>query len=140
MDKARISLGDHLIEVWLADEPLERARGLMQVKESELASFQETIDGRLSDIHRGMLFVFPFEQPQSFWMHNTITPLDIAYIRTDGQIVGIYTMAPLETRAYPSGEPVRFALEVKAGLLAALGARIGDKVQIPESILKGVSR
>ncbi len=140
MKTALMTIGDHQFEVWLATDPKQRELGLMQVKEEELASFQEKTEQGLSDIHRGMLFVFPFEQPLSFWMHNTITPLDIAYIRNDGQIVGIHTMAPLETRTYPSGEPARFALEVKAGLFASLGVKAGDRVQIPDSVLKDVPR
>jgi uncharacterized protein len=140
MQKARISIGTNQFEVWLAITDAQQQLGLMQVKEEELATFQEKIDGKLSDIHRGMLFVFAYERPLSFWMHNTITALDIAYIRTDGEIVSIHTMAPLETRVYPSGQPALMALEVKAGLFARLGVKVGDKVQIPDSVLKGSPR
>lgn len=137
MKKARISIAAHQFEVWVADQPERRELGLMNVRESELASFK---DSSLSDIHRGMLFVFPFEQPLSFWMRNTITALDIAYIRGDGKIVSIHTMAPLETRVYPSGEPALLALEVKAGLFGSLGVKVGDSVQIPDDVLKRVPR
>jgi uncharacterized membrane protein (UPF0127 family) len=139
MEQARISIGPNQFEVWLAKTEQQRQLGLMQVKEDELASFQGQTSAGLSDINRGMLFVFKEEEPLSFWMYNTITPLDIAYIRTDGQIIGIYTMAPLETRTYPSGEPALMALEVKAGLFAALGIHVGDRVEIPASVLKGAS-
>jgi uncharacterized protein len=83
-----------------------------------------------------MLFVFDFEQPLSFWMKNTIIPLDIAYIRTDGTIVKTYTMAPLETRTYPSIERARYALEVQAGLLDELGIQAGHTAEIPDGLLK----
>lgn len=140
MQTARVIINDHQFEVWLAKTNRQRELGLMRVKQEELASFQEQTGQGLSDIHRGMLFVFDFEQPLSFWMSNTIIPLDIAYIRNDGRIVAIYTMAPLETRTYPSGEPARWALEVKAGLFAGLGVKVGDRVQIPDSVLKDVLR
>ncbi|MDM8005179.1 MAG: DUF192 domain-containing protein [Phycisphaerae bacterium] len=140
MQTARVMIGDDQFEVWLAKTHRQRELGLMRVQQEELASFQEQTGQDLSDIHRGMLFVFDFEQPLSFWMSNTIIPLDIAYIRNDGRIVAIYTMAPLETRTYPSGEPARWALEVKAGLFASLGVRVGDHVQIPDSVLKDVLR
>ena len=140
MTKARISIGDHQLEVWLAKDDQQRQFGLMRVTENELASFQGKTDHGLSDIHRGMLFVFPFEQPLSFWMRNTIIPLDIAYIRGDGKIVGIHTMAPLENRTYPSGEPALLALEVKAGLFESLGIKVDDSVQIPDDVLKAGSR
>jgi uncharacterized membrane protein (UPF0127 family) len=138
MQRTRISIGANQFEVWLAMTEAEQQLGLMQVKQEELSSFREKSAAGLSDINRGMLFVFEYERPLSFWMYNTITALDIAYIREDGQIVGIYTMAPLETRVYPSGEPARTALEVKAGLFAALGIKVGDHVEIPASVLKGV--
>lgn len=138
MQRARIHIGTHHFEVWLARNARQRERGLMQVAEAELASFQEQTAQGLSDIHRGMLFVFEFEQPLAFWMRNTITALDIAYIRNDGRIVSIHTMAPLETRTWPSGEPARFALEVKAGLFSSLGVKVGDTVQIPDLVLKHI--
>jgi uncharacterized membrane protein (UPF0127 family) len=138
MERARITIGPNQFEVWLAKTEQRRELGLMQVKEEELASFRGETPAGLSDINRGMLFVFKEEHPLSFWMYNTITPLDIAYIRTDGQIIGIYTMAPLETRTYPSGEPALLALEVKAGLFAALNIHVGDHVEIPASVFKDV--
>src|SRR4029079_9386003 len=88
---------------------------------------------------RGMLFIFETERPLSFWMLNTIIPLDIVYIRGDGRIVKKYTMAPLETRLYPSVEPALYALEMRAGLLDTLGVGPGDLVEIPDSILKSPS-
>ena len=138
MDTARIGIGDHSFEVWLARSQTERQRGLMQVTQDELAPIADESGRGLADTYRGMLFVFPTEQPLSFWMLNTIIPLDIAYIRKDGAIVSTYTMAPLETRSYPSVEPARFALEVSAGLFAQLGIAPGDHVEIPESVLKGM--
>jgi uncharacterized membrane protein (UPF0127 family) len=69
-------------------------------------------------------------------MFNTIIPLDIAYINAQGQIVKTYTMAPLETRTYPSLEPAQFALEVLAGTFEQLGIGVGDHVEIPDSVLK----
>ena len=85
---------------------------------------------------RGMLFVFEAEQPLAFWMLNTITPLDIAYIRTDGKLVKIHTMPPLTTQTFPSVEPARYALEVRAGTFAKLGIAEGDQAEIPTSVLK----
>ncbi len=123
MNKTRIEIKGHTFEVWLARTPSEQEHGLMQVTAEQLAALP---DGS----HRGMLFVFTAERQLSFWMYNTITPLDIVYIRGDGVIVRKYTMAPLETRLYPSVEPAMYALEVRAGLFAELGIAPGDTVQI----------
>lgn len=128
MKTAQIRVKDQPFDVWLALTASERERGLMQVTEAELAA---TPNGR-----RGMLFVFPGEEHLSFWMYNTITPLDIAYINADGRIVKTHTMAPLETRNYPSVEPAQFALETLAGTFEQLGIKAGDRVEIPDSVLK----
>lgn len=129
MRTADISVKGKAFLAWLALTADEEEKGLMQTKESELAALP---DGR----QRGMLFIFHTEQPLAFWMYNTIIPLDIIYIRGDGQIVRKYTMAPLETRLYPSVEPALMALEMKAGLLDELGIQVGDHVEIPEALLK----
>lgn len=134
MDKARISIGEHTFETWLARKTEETQLGLMFVTAEELAPISDDNGG--ATLHRGMLFVFAYDHPLSFWMRNTITPLDIAYIRSDGLIVSTHTMAPLETRSYPSGEPAMYALEVLAGTFDDLGIAAGDHVEIPFTDLK----
>ena len=127
MATARMSIKGHPFEVWLARSNSEITLGLMRVTEEELAS---TADGA----DRGMLFVFAREQQLGFWMHNTITPLDIAYIRADGTIVKTHTMVPLDTSTYPSVEPAMYALEIRAGRLAELGIFEGDRAILPEGL------
>jgi len=137
MQTTRIQIGPHTFEVWLATEPAQQERGLMQVSEEQLAPIPPDAARGLPDgAEAGMLFIFDSDQLRSFWMYNTITPLDIAYIRSDGTIVKIHTMAPLETRLYPSIEPAQFALEVRAGLFVDLGIGVGDHVEIPDTVLK----
>lgn len=84
---------------------------------------------------RGMLFIFERERNLSFWMKDTIIPLDIAYARSDGTIVRTLTMTPLDESTYPAGRPARFALEVNAGLFAKKAIREGDVMVIPDSVL-----
>jgi len=139
MQKTTIQIGNQSFEVWLALTDKQRELGLMQVTADQLAAIPNPPGSGLPQIERGMLFVFATEQPLSFWMFNTITPLDIAYIAPDGRIVKTYTMAPMETRIYPSIEPAQFALEVRAGLFAKLGITAGQHVEIPESVLKSGS-
>jgi uncharacterized membrane protein (UPF0127 family) len=129
MRKTTITINDQPFEVWIAETPAQVQLGLMQVSEDEIAPLPDGTE-------RGMLFVFAFEQTLSFWMRNTIIPLDIAFIRTDGQIVKTHTMAPLETRLYSSGVPALMALEVRAGTFHRLGIAEGDRVEIPQSVLK----
>ena len=130
MRTARITIKEHAFEVWIADEDETREKGLMFIESQELADLP---DGT----HRGMLFVFDVERPLSFWMKNTITALDIAFINTQGQIVRRHTMKPLDEGSYPSGRPAKYALEVKANLFGELEIVDGDNVQIPDEVLKG---
>jgi uncharacterized protein len=135
MQKATLQIGTQPFDVWLALTDKQRELGLMQVTADQLGPFTHPQTGAKTE--RGMLFVFANEQPLSFWMYNTITPLDIAYIAADGRIVRTYSMAPLETRTYPSLEPAQFALEVRAGLFSELGITAGQHIEIPDSVLKG---
>lgn len=136
MQTTTLHIKGQAFQVWLATQPREQELGLMQVTSEELAPITLP-DG--STARRGMLFVFPDERILAFWMRNTITALDIAYINADRTIVKTHTMAPLETRLYSSVEPARFALEVPAGTLATLGIGEGDSVEIPESVFKAGS-
>jgi len=104
------------VEVMRTDE--ERARGLM---------FRKSLpDGQ------GMLFDFNPEQNVSMWMKNTLIPLDMIFIRSDGQILRIAENTQVESeRIIPSGGPVRGVLEVIAGTAKKLGIRAGDRVAHP---------
>ena len=75
---------------------------------------------------RGM--IFPYDPPQdvSFWMKNTLIPLDIIFIRADGAIVRITHAKTLDLSALPSGEPVAAVLEIRGGRAAELGIKEGD--------------
>jgi len=124
MLRAKITIKGHAFDVAVAATLLERQLGLMNLPPEAFGQDE------------GMLFVFPHEQPLGFWMKNTRMPLDLAYISAAGRIVRIHTMRAMDTSTYFSGSPVRFALEVHAGRLAALGIGEGDLVEIPESLLK----
>lgn len=79
---------------------------------------------------RGM--VFPFHQPQvaSFWMKNTLIPLDMIFVRSDGSIANIEAnTVPLSLQPVYSTEPVVAVLELAGGRAAELGIKPGDKVK-----------
>lgn len=129
MPHADVKTGDHAFRVWVADDPDERERGLMKVTAEQMEPLPDGTE-------RGMIFVFPTEQRHGFWMKDTIIPLDIAFVRTDGTIVNIHTMAPLDTRLYYPEGPYRYALEVRPNTFSRLKIHGGDKVVIPQSLLK----
>lgn len=100
--------------VEIADDDTSRMKGLMFRKEMALDA--------------GMLFEFPDDHFRSFWMKNTILPLDMLFIRADGTIARIATAKPLDETPVPSGEPIAAVLEIRGGRAAELGIRTGDKV------------
>jgi uncharacterized protein len=107
--------GVHVFSVELAGDDAERARGLMFRKELP--------EGR------GMLFDFGTDQDVAMWMKNTLIPLDMIFIRADGQIARIAeNTAPMSTKIIPSGGLVRAVLEVAGGTAKKLGIAVGDRV------------
>jgi uncharacterized protein len=108
-------LGEQRLRAEVADDPDERAQGLM---------FRESLG---SD--RGMLFVYPDVRARSFWMENTTVPLSIAFIDDHGVIFRIRDMAPLDRDHTASGLPARYALEVNKGWFAEHGITEGAQVE-----------
>ncbi len=83
---------------------------------------------RMMPENRGMLFVFAYAQPQSFWMMNTYIPLSIAYVDEHGVIVHITDMKPLTTDPHPSVKPAKYALEMNQGWFAKRGIKAGARI------------
>jgi len=112
----RSASGAHRFTVEVAGTPEEQANGLMH---------RQSLAG-----DRGMLF--PYEPPQdvSFWMKNTLIPLDMIFIRPDGTIARIAAnTVPLSLDPVPSLEPVSAVLEIAGGRAAELGIQEGDRVE-----------
>jgi uncharacterized membrane protein (UPF0127 family) len=79
----------------------------------------------------GMLFDYKQEQAGvSFWMENTLIPLDMFFIKGDGTILNIHERAiPLDKTAIHAAGPVRAVLELNGGTAARLGLKPGDRVR-----------
>lgn len=108
----------HTFRIELVDTDETRALGLMN--RQELAP------------NAGMLFDFHSERPVSFWMMNTYIPLDMLFIRANGEIARIHANAiPHDRTPIPSGDPVRFVLEIPGGRAAELGIAAGDVMEHP---------
>lgn len=72
----------------------------------------------------GMLFIMTEERPQSFWMRNTYVPLDIIYLKADGEIVSIQANAqPMNDMPLPSDGPAKYVLEIAGGGSAQYGIK-----------------
>jgi uncharacterized protein len=77
----------------------------------------------------GMLFPFDPPRPASFWMRNTLIPLDMLFIRPDGTIARVAANAvPRSETPVAVEETLTAVLELKGGRAAELGIREGDRV------------
>jgi len=93
-----------IIEAVVADEPGERAVGLMNRTE-------------LSE-NAGMLFVYEKPSAPKFWMKNTFIPLDIIFLDKSGKIIKIFEQVPrLSENKITAGKNISFVLEINAGLI-----------------------
>ena len=114
--------GAHRLAVEIADTTPLRTRGLMW--RSELP------DGT------GMLFIFPAEMVQSFWMRNTLIPLDMLFIDKRMRVVGVVQWAEPKTLSPRTvGKASLYVLEVPGGWTSKNGVHAGSTVEL-EGTLK----
>ncbi len=80
-------------------------------------------------VDEGMLFVFQKETFRSFWMKNTLIPLDIIFVNKDGIVAHIHENAvPNDLTGISSQMPVMYAVEVNGGQSLKHGIQVGDTV------------
>lgn len=102
----------------LADDPSERAQGLMHVPEMAPG--------------RGMLFLYEAPQRATFWMKNTLIPLDMIFLDPSGTITHIHENAiPLDETTIDGGSGVLAVLEINGGLASQIGIDEGDTLRHP---------
>lgn len=106
LQKISLRAGENIVplRVEIADDTQERAVGLQ-----DRASLKR---------NHGMLFVFEEEKPLTFWMKDTLIPLDVLYFDAEGNFVSMNTMEPCTEDpcdTYPSTRPAKYALELNAG-------------------------
>jgi len=108
----------HTFAVEVMRTPADRARGLMHRKHLAQSA--------------GMLFDFGKSMIARMWMKNTYIPLDMLFVRDDGVIANIVAdTVPHSTEVLSAIEPVRYVLEINAGLSRKLGISPGDRVELP---------
>lgn len=103
-------------------------------------SFRVEVAASTEEQARGLMFrtemgadegmIFPMNPPRtaSFWMKNTVIPLDIIYVGTDGRILNIAAAQPYDETPLPSAGVVKGVLELNAGRSKELGIGVGDLV------------
>ena len=116
-DRFAIKIGDRTVQAQIAALPPEQQKGLM---------FRQSMGE-----DEGMLFVFTTGQPQSFWMRNTILPLDIGYMDPTGELKEIYPMYPHDERLVPSrSRNIQFCLEMNQGWFKRHDIKPGAKLDL----------
>lgn len=115
----KIEIKDKTVYASIADNNFEMMKGLMNVK-------------KLGE-NKGMLFVYKEETASSFWMKNTLIPLDMLWINENKEIVHIkHNAQPCKTVTCPSYKtPVRakYVLEVNGNYAESNNIKIGDTVK-----------
>ncbi len=119
------SKGEVSFEVEIAATPEKREVGLMYRRELPA--------------NHGMLFIFPAEKVNSFWMKNTPIPLDMIFISRERKIVGIvHDTVPFSLDGRSVTVPSQYVLEINGGLSRRYGFKAGDPVRFddvaPESV------
>ena len=105
------------VRVKIADDEMEQIKGLRGRKNLPK--------------NRGMLFVYADEEELSFTMEDTLIPLSIAFMDSEGRIVDIQDMKPRTDGPYLSAEPAQYALEVNQGFFEERGVEVGDRAVLP---------
>lgn len=112
-----LEINDEVFSVELAVSDEEWRKGLM---------FRKHLAER-----EGMLFVGNQMREQSFWMKNTLIPLDIIFIDEALKIVHIAReTTPHSEDPIPSGRPAMHILEIRGGGAEALGVKVGDELKL----------
>lgn len=113
-----IFVRDAPFRVEIADTPEKHALGLMH--------------RRVLKSGYGMLFIFDDEEVRSFWMKNTLIPLDMIFINSGHQVVDLFHAVPPcpgdPCPSYTSAFPARFVLEIAGGTAKKLKLAPGDKI------------
>jgi uncharacterized membrane protein (UPF0127 family) len=83
----------------------------------------------------GMIFVFPDERQNSFWMKNTYIPLDMVFVSRDMKVVGVlHDVPPLNELPRAVGKPSMYVLEFAAGTMHRYGVEQGATLAIDDPL------
>jgi uncharacterized protein len=96
-----LTSGIHVIKAEVASNNAQREQGLM---------FRQKMGQ-----NEGMVFLFNTPSSVCMWMKNTLIPLSVAFIDSDGKIINIEDMEPQTTEPHCAKKPAQYALEMNRG-------------------------
>lgn len=122
LEKATLKAHGKRLECWVMDTVSKQQEGMMWLVDKDVKDDQ------------GMIFVFADAEPQSFWMQNTLIPLDIIYINEDGKVLNVVLGKPRDETSLPSAGPAKYVLELKGGMAKRFGIGPGTRIDIPSDL------
>ena len=111
---------DVTLSVEVADDSQERGQGLMNRQS-------------LPD-DAGMLFIWPDDTENGFWMKDTLIPLSIAFVTAGGVVIDVQDMEPQSEEFHRAPRPYRYAVEVNEGWFGDNDVRVDDLLQLPVGV------
>jgi len=116
--QSEVCFGEHCFSVELAKTKIAQAKGLMFRREM--------------GENKGMLFIFGEDEARSFWMKNTLIPLDIIFCNKNKEVVSIAkNVQPCQAEICESVKPkekAKYVLELNANIADKINLKIGDKL------------
>jgi hypothetical protein len=76
----------------------------------------------------GMVFPFNPPRPATFWMENTVLPLDLIFVGADNRVLNVLPGKPYSRDLIPSAGATAAVIELNLGQAAKIGLKAGDKV------------
>lgn len=114
------NINGRVFQIELADTESERSSGLMNRQ-------------AIAD-NNAMLFVFENKKRRSFWMKNTLIPLDLIFLSSSGEVLETYNMnteighPDSMLKIYRSTDPVKLAMEIRSGLVEEIPILVGSYI------------
>jgi len=119
LEQVKLRINGHTIKAWVMNTSGKLQEGMMHLNQGDVADDE------------GMIFVYPEPRQMDFWMRNTRIGLDIAFVDAQKRILNVATMKPFDDNTTPSRGAAVYAIEVKQGIFKRIGARAGQKVELP---------
>jgi len=117
--KDQVCFKSMCVDIAIARTKDQRAKGLQFIKDLQENS--------------GMLFIFPSSSKYSFWMKDTLIPLDIIWMDYSRNIVHIEkNVSPCSEdpcHTYSTPKESLYVLEVNSGYSEKMGIKIGDRLE-----------
>jgi uncharacterized membrane protein (UPF0127 family) len=115
LPEAPLAIAGNKITAEVASDDSQRQVGLMH--------------RRMLPENRGMLFIFDEPAMHGMWMMNTLIPLSVAFIDTNGNIINIEDMQPQTQNTHSAAKPAKYALEMNLGWFTKRGIKPGAKIE-----------